>query len=132
MIEIKHIPPHQIDEVWPFIQEWVVGALGEDISWTHEDIKEALKNKQFELRLITNGELKGFFTSVIYDSPRCKVAYAPWLGGEDLHEWVAQAFDEFKKYLKTKDVRQYSFAGRKAWSRFLNVTSEQAAYFIKL
>ena len=132
MIEIKHIPPHQIDEVWPFIQDWVVSALGEDVSWTHEDVKEALKKKQFELRLITKGELKGFFTSVIYDAPRCKVAYAPWLGGKDLHEWVAGAFEQFKEYLRYQGVKQYSFAGRKAWSKFLHVTNEQAAYFIKL
>jgi hypothetical protein len=140
MIEIKYIRPDQINEIWPFIEQWVVNSLGEDISWTQTDIKDALINNQFELRLITNNELKlitnnelkGFIVSVIYDAPRCKVAYAPWLGGKDLQEWVAPAFEHFKNYLKSIGVRQYSFAGRKAWTRFLDVTTEQAAYFIKL
>jgi hypothetical protein len=131
MITIRNILPQALDAVWPDIETWVKNALADDKSYTSDDVKEACR-KKLDLWLIYNGKLKGFLISSIYDAPQCKCCYAPWLGGEDLSEWVAEAFKIFGEYLKENGVEQYSFIGRKAWGRLINANSEQSAYSIIL
>ena len=128
---IKLIPKHEIDTIWPLISEWVDAAKGLGLSYSNDDIKEACKTR-WDLRLIYTDELKGFLISQIYEAPQCRVCYAPYLGGKDLAEWVGEAFDEFKTYLKTHGVSQYSFIGRKAWQKLVKADSEQSFYLMTL
>lgn len=131
-VEISIVPKDSIALIWDDIAPWVKNALGEDISYTVDDVRKACK-QNLELWLVHNGNrLTGFLTAQIYDAPQCKCAYGSWLGGENLAEWVGDAFKQFSDYLRKQGVKQYSFIGRKAWSRFLKVDSEQACYFVRL
>ena len=131
MLSIKLVPKEQIEDIWPDIEEWVRGAIGVDQSYAPEDVKRLCKTNA-SLLLIYTTELKGFLIFQIFNAPQCKVCYAPYLGGKDLADWVIPAFDEFKKYLKSEGVKQYSWIGRKVWGRFLKVDSEQSFYLVTI
>lgn len=131
-IKIQHINASDIDGVWNSIEAWVLNAMGNDKSHTTEDIKKLCQAGKFSLWLVYTNELKGFLMCVLSQAPKGKTAYAPYLGGKDLAEWVAPAFDQFKIYLKTIDCISYSWIGRKAWGKFLKVDSEQSFYRMDL
>jgi len=131
-MKVEHIPIALIDDIWDAVEPWVQSAIGNDKSYTTQDIKKQCQNGNLSLWLISTDELKGFLTCIISQAPQGKTAYAPWLGGKDLSEWVAPAFEQFKEYLKSQGCISYSWVGRKAWQRFLKVDSEQVFYRINL
>lgn len=131
-MKIEYIAPSSIEGIWGAIEPWVLGALGNDKSYKTQDIKAECESGAMALWLIYTDELKGFLTCTISQSPQGKTAYAPWLGGKDLGEWVNPAFAQFKEWLKAQGCISYSWIGRKAWGRFLDVDSEQNFYRINL
>lgn len=129
---IHNIAPQDIGGVWKSIAPWVESALGNDKSYTVEDVKRACASGGINLWLIYRGELKGFFTAAMIDAPQGKTCYAPWLGGKDLGEWVGPAFAEFKKVLRAQGCISFSWIGRKAWKRFLGADYEGCFYLMNL
>lgn len=133
MIHTETIPPSRIEFIWSAIEEWVKSALGNDKSHTSDDVRRSCESGAVDLRIVyANEEIKGFLTYKIYDAPQCKCCYAPWLGGIDLAQWVPEAFEEFKAFLKEQNVQQYSFSGRDAWKRFIKADYEGRFYLITL
>lgn len=131
-MKIERINPELIDHVWESIEPWVKNALGIDKSYESQDIKEICRGGKLGLWLITTDKLKGFFTCTINDAPHGKTAYAPWLGGEDLGEWVEPAFGLFKEWLKDQGCISFSWIGRRAWKRFLGADYEGCFYLMNL
>lgn len=131
VITLTSVAKNEVAEVWPKIETWVKSALGEDESLSSDDIRE-MCTRNLNLWLIHTDELKGFLTFEIYDAPQMKVCYAPWLGGENLNEWVAGAFVKFKHYLKEQGVKQYSFVGRKAWQKLIKADYEGLFYLMRI
>lgn len=133
MISPRIIPVHGIEAAWPGISGWVGIALGRDKSYAVDDVKAACLSGRLTLWVIYNDDSPtGFLTTVINECPRGRTCYAPWLGGKDLGEWVAPAFEHLKKHLKALGVMSYSWVGRKAWQKLIKVDSEQVFYFVSL
>lgn len=127
------IQPLDVDGIWASIEAWVKSSLGNDKSYNSDDIKSACTGGNITLWVVyLNGLPSGFLTTTINENPRGRTCYAPWLGGENLAEWVATAFDQLKSYLKQQNVISYSWVGRGAWKRLLKADSEQVFYTINL
>lgn len=125
------VPKDKIERIWPQLEEWVKNALGNDKSYTTEDVKQACLT-HMNLGVIYAPELTGFMIFQIFDSPQCKSAYSPWLGGKDLAMWVEHAITEFKGFLRGQGVKQYSFIGRTAWKRLVKADYEGTFYLMTL
>lgn len=131
-MKVERVQPSQVHAIWDAIEPWVESALGSDKSYKPQDIKAMCQAGGLGLWLITTNELKGFFTCIINQAPQGKTAYAPWLGGKDLGEWVAPAFAQIKPWLKEQGCISFSWIGRLAWKRFLDADYEGVFYLMNL
>jgi hypothetical protein len=132
VITIRIIPKHLIEENWPQIKAWVKSSLGQDKSYTPDDVKKACEESLILILIYKELQLKGFLVLSISQAPQGRVAYAPWLGGEDLGEWVQSVFEQLKRWLKEQGCIQYSWVGRKAWQKLVRADSEQCFYSLSL
>lgn len=133
MIKLTMIPKEEIEEKWSQIRDWVISALGMDKSFSVDDVKQMCLSGRITLWLILKDEkIKGFLTTSIIKNSQIISAYAPWLGGESLDEWVVEGFSQLKDYLRSQGCIQFSWVGRKAWSKLIKIDSEQCSYLINL
>lgn len=129
MIKLIKIPKQDIPDIWGSIVKWIEDAV--NYPDTSEDVRIKCLLGQITLWVIYN-DIKptGFLTTIINPEP-C-TCYAPWLGGENLDEWVIEGFDQLKEYLKTEKCLSFSWIGRAAWKRLVKVDSVQSYYLINL
>lgn len=133
MVRLEIVPKDYVSKIWPQMEDWVKSALGIDRSYKVEDIQKACESGSLMLWKITKDDkLKGFLTTALIPAPQGMVCYAPWLGGEDLGEWVSEGFDQLKVWLRHQDCLSFSWIGRKAWQKLVKADSEQCFYMINL
>lgn len=133
MVILQQVHPRDVGELWGSIELWVKSALGVDKSYTSDDIKKLCESNSLILWKITkDGKLKGFLTTSLIPAPRGLTCYSPWLGGEDLGEWVSPGFDQLKEWLRSKGCISFSWIGRKAWQRLVDTDYEGVFYLINL
>lgn len=132
-IALRPILKEEVLEKWDEIAGWVASSLGIDKSYSVNDVKLACESGAIALWIIYK-DLKptGFLTTTFNQNPRGITAYAPWLGGENLADWVAEGFEQLKKYLKEQNCLSFSWMGRDAWEKLVNVDSKQRFYSINL
>lgn len=134
-MEYKLLDKSEVNSVWPHIQEWVSISRGVDKSFGVDDIKKLCSTGAYDLWIIReNGEYFGFLIGIIIPAPLMKLYYAPWLGGKDLARWAKQGLEAVKFYSKRHGCGAYSFIGRDAWMKLLDIKSDYQGtfYFINI
>lgn len=136
MIELIMIHPSEVGEKWDVVKEWVDNALywvGNDKSHITEDVRKICESGAAQLWIIYKDNVStGFVTTQIIENPQGNACYCPWLGGENLGEWVPEGFEHLKKYLKQQNCLSISWMGREAWHKLVKVDSKQYFYSINL
>lgn len=133
MIRLVQILPRDVSEKWGLIEDWVKSAVGVDISFTADDAKKSCESGKVLLWIIYKNEIATGFVTVSFNrSPQGITACAPWLGGKELGEWVAEVFEQLKVWLRGKGCISFSWMGRDAWKKLLKVDSRQSFYIINL
>lgn len=134
-MEYKLLDKSEVNSVWPHIEEWVDIARGVDKSYEVEDIKRLCIAGAYDLWVVKDtGEYFGFLIGIIIPAPRMRLYYAPWLGGKDLARWVKGGLEAIRAYGKRHGCSAYSFIGRDAWMRLLDIKSDYQGtfYFINI
>lgn len=133
MTELVMISPAEVAQKWDAIRGWVESSLGIDKSYVADDVRKACESGQIQLWIINNNNKPaGFLTTAITENPQGNTCYCPWLGGENLSEWVPEGFEQLKQYLRQQNCLSLSWMGREAWQRLIKVDSRQCFYSIHL
>lgn len=121
-MEYEKVDSAKVNEIWDSIESWVDIARGVNKTYSVEDIKSLCCNGKIDLWIVKKNEgIVGFLIGSISYNPQGKVYDGAWLGGEDLIDWVAKGLKTVEKYAVENDCVGYSFIGRMAWKKLLDL-----------
>lgn len=133
IIRFELVAPERVYAIFGHIEDWVLQSIGEDRSYTPEDICRECAAGAWDLRLIyIDGELTGFFISAFNDAPKGKTCYGAWLGGKDLQDWAAKGYEFIKDWARENGCIAYFFIGRDYWKRFIKPDYTATYYYVNL
>lgn len=133
MIVFDKIAPDLVNSVFDDISDWVDAALGIDITYTVQDIRNQCVAGMWDLHLIhLNGDLSGFFISKIAEVPQGKMLYGGWVGGKNVYEWIDESMDKLEERARDNDCMAISFVGRKGWRKIAKFDHEGFYYYKNL
>lgn len=123
----------ELDKWWdlavPHLEAALARGLGE---YAIEDIKEMCKEKQAQLWLFGDEELKGAFVTKVNNYPQLKVLLVLLMGGTDYRKFEEEIDELLNGFGKDKGCRYIEFFGRKGWGNFLKANyKEQVRMYTK-
>jgi hypothetical protein len=134
LIRIQGVPCDAVPQIWPLVCDWVEEALERGSIQTADEVLEKIKNREYQLWLIDDGEPAGAFVTCIATGGRASELVVVCLGGRSMDRWLKAGEDVLSRFAREKGCRRIQMHGRPGWRRklgslgwkqkFVNMTKE--------
>ena len=123
MITMNSVPWHDIDDVWPDMEQYVQSAVDESHgTLTARAIQECIRDRDMQAMVAVDedGEIVGVMvTEVLAAVSGVTYIYAVALAGDRFEEWRGQASDLLKQWATSMNAPFVLFQGRRGWVKRL-------------